>query len=207
MSLTSGSTAAGYNNSQSTSKKTLALDGAKTIVKTANSIKEEENWKETTTTMQLQQQQQALQTSVSSSQLNKTKQVEQATQIKSSSSFKNIGRHFFIGSRAQSDADLNQKNGPKTITQASGADLPKSVSLDPNLNNDEPLVEPADGPSQATFNIILVGDSFVGKSSFASRFIEGSFVQGLISNCSIDFKAKQYKVDGTNYTVNLWDTA
>lgn len=68
-------------------------------------------------------------------------------------------------------------------------------------------IEKSDGESKATFNIILVGDSFVGKSSFAARFMEGTFVQGLISNCSIDFKTKAYKVDGVNYTINLWDTA
>lgn len=117
-----------------------------------------------------------------------------------------IGRHFFIGSResAQSDAQISGAN-----SEAEGhVDLKatsKSLSLDHAI--DGPLVEPADGPSRATFDIILVGDSFVGKSSFAARFMEGSFVQGLISNCSIDFKTKAYKVDGINYTVNLWDTA
>jgi hypothetical protein len=111
------------------------------------------------------------------------------------SGFKNIGRHFGLGGRSQSDAKPKE---PNELTEA------KSMSAD---HADEPSVEPTDGPSVATFNIILVGDSFVGKSSFAARFIEGNFVQGLISNCSIDFKTKTYKVDGVNYTVNLWDTA
>lgn len=85
---------------------------------------------------------------------------------------------------------------------------PKKVSNDVTTSlASDPGVESSDGDSKATFNIILVGDSFVGKSSFAARFMEGTFVQGLISNCSIDFKTKAYKVDGVNYTVNLWDTA
>ena len=111
---------------------------------------------------------------------------------------KGFGRHFLIGARTQSDAKLKdlQKTEPALEVRSASAD-----------NAAEPIVEPADGPSRATFNIILVGDSFVGKSSFAARFMEGSFVQGLISNCSIDFKTKAYKVDGNNYTVNLWDTA
>lgn len=121
------------------------------------------------------------------------------------SGFRNIGRHFFIGTRTQSDSHLAAEDDNKQPDnkQLSGANISTSVDNCP----DEPVVGPADGPSEATFNIILVGDSFVGKSSFAARFMEGSFVQGLISNCSIDFKTKAYKVDGTNYTVNLWDTA
>lgn len=69
------------------------------------------------------------------------------------------------------------------------------------------MVEAADGPTVATYDIILVGDSFVGKSSLASRFIEGSYKRSVISTTSIDFKTKDCKVDGVNYTINLWDTA
>lgn len=118
------------------------------------------------------------------------------------SPIKNFGKNLLLGARAQSDAKAKDPNDEKGL--ASKLAETKSVSAD---QVDEPIVQPADGPSKATFNIILVGDSFVGKSSFAARFIEGSFVQGLISNCSIDFKTKAYKVDGQNYTVNLWDTA
>lgn len=128
---------------------------------------------------------------------------EEASQVsktilnKSSGSKKGIGRHFFIGSRSSSDSPSNRT---ESIKRAKSISLKKFSSLDCSI-------EPSDGPAVATFNIILVGDSFVGKSSFAARFMEGSFVQGLISNCSIDFKTKTYKVDGVNYTVNLWDTA
>lgn len=126
---------------------------------------------------------------------------------RTSGRLKSLGRHLFLGSKDR----LSQSTSSTTSRQDSTDSLAKqtkSLSLDQGgAASGEPLVEPADGPSVATFNIILVGDSFVGKSSFAARFMEGSFVQGLISNCSIDFKTKTYKVDGTNYTVNLWDTA
>lgn len=124
-------------------------------------------------------------------------QVSKTTTNKSSGSKKGIGRHFFIGSRSSNDS---QSNRTESIKRAKSISFKKFSSLDCSI-------EPPDGPAVATFNIILVGDSFVGKSSFAARFMEGSFVQGLISNCSIDFKTKTYKVDGVNYTVNLWDTA
>lgn len=115
-------------------------------------------------------------------------------------------RQFFLGSRTQSDAKLETSSckGVKTKPKTSVRELRTSASAD---NIESVTIEPADGPCKSTFNIILVGDSFVGKSSFAARFMEGTFVQGLISNCSIDFKTKAFKIDGVNYTVNLWDTA
>jgi len=116
------------------------------------------------------------------------------------SNIRNIGRHFFLGRRSQVDEKLLSK------CHSEGA-VDSSTLVTAADGSNPPMVEPSDGPSKDTFNIILVGDSFVGKSSFATRFIEGNFVQGLISNCSIDFKTKSYKVDGINYTVNLWDTA
>lgn len=70
-----------------------------------------------------------------------------------------------------------------------------------------PSVDSVDGPPVTTYDIILVGDSYVGKSSFVARFMEGEFVVGIISNCGIDFKTKSYKIDGVNITINLWDTA
>lgn len=122
------------------------------------------------------------------------------------SSLKNLGRHFFLGSKDKLAGCAS--TGQSQSGQSDSALTPKAKSMSLDQRDAlEPVVEPADGPSVSTFNIILVGDSFVGKSSFAARFMEGNFVQGLISNCSIDFKTKAYKVDGVNYTVNLWDTA
>ena len=119
-----------------------------------------------------------------------------------------------MGSRTHQSSDSAAKVAGDSVDSGekvnNNNNSSNSRSLDQSLDtgaHEDPIIEPADGPSKATFNIILVGDSFVGKSSFAARFIEGSFVQGLISNCSIDFKTKSYKVDNVNYTVNLWDTA
>lgn len=131
---------------------------------------------------------------------NQLQQTQQTTQT--NTAIKNFGRNLLLGAKAQSDTKAKPGDSPGSNDKLNDTKIAKSVD-----QIDEPSVEAADGPSKATFNIILVGDSFVGKSSFAARFIEGSFVQGLISNCSIDFKTKSYKVDGQNYTVNLWDTA
>lgn len=94
------------------------------------------------------------------------------------------------------DGPLKNKINTTAVTQ-----------IEDNTSGSCDMVAPSDGPAVATYDIILVGDSFVGKSSLASRFIEGSYVRGIISTTSIDFKTKDCKVDGVNYTINLWDTA
>ena len=127
------------------------------------------------------------------------------SQAPSGGGIKNFGRNLLLAARSQSDAKQSDKPAAPAAKLAEGPP-PRATSVE-EPPQQQPSVEPADGPSKATFNVILVGDSFVGKSSFAARFIEGNFVQGLISNCSIDFKTKSYKVDGENYTINLWDTA
>lgn len=141
--------------------------------------------------------------SASNQQLDTIQQKDAVASAKNS--LKSLGRHFLMGSRAQQSTD-----GAKISTETGEGEKLNNKAVDQvaeHAAHEDPIVEPSDGPSKATFNIILVGDSFVGKSSFAARFIEGTFVQGLISNCSIDFKTKSYKVDNVNYTVNLWDTA
>lgn len=117
----------------------------------------------------------------------------------------------------QSDLDeleaLHTSNTKQQLDPISGAKIkPLATTGTSPTQEEQPgsvvcMVESADGPTVATYDIILVGDSFVGKSSLASRFIEGSYTKSVISTTSIDFKTKDCKVDGINYTINLWDTA
>lgn len=120
--------------------------------------------------------------------------------------FVNNSRLNLLSPTQQSKSiDCKDIDGPKSTKQEPQITLTKSASL--QTDSDDKLIEPADGPSVATYDLILVGDSFVGKSSLASRFVEGSYVKNVISTTSIDFKTKDCKVDGVNYTINLWDTA
>ncbi|KAG9509627.1 Cysteine desulfurase, mitochondrial [Fragariocoptes setiger] len=114
-------------------------------------------------------------------------------------------------SKSQKSASKQIDNGLMSIETNGLASTNKSLT--PSFYNDsaiydvDPNVESPDGVSCSTYDIILVGDSYVGKSSFVARFMEGGFVTGLISNCGIDFKTKTLKIDGLNVTINLWDTA
>lgn len=118
------------------------------------------------------------------------------------SSRRGFGLHFF-GSRTQSEADTSIDLTPESRDLAENTTGKTSKQAETEL----PTIEPVDGPSVASYDIMLVGDSFVGKSSLANRFVEGHYVKDTISTTSIDFRKRDCKVDGKNYTINIWDTA
>jgi len=56
-------------------------------------------------------------------------------------------------------------------------------------------------------NIVLMGDSGVGKSNFLSMYFHNKFVQTFISTIGIDKKTKIIKYRDSIYSVNISDTA
>ncbi|KAJ2612069.1 Ras- protein Rab-18 [Coemansia sp. RSA 1365] len=61
----------------------------------------------------------------------------------------------------------------------------------------------------ATFKILLIGDSNVGKSSIIRRFTDDKFLSPEETNATIgvDFKVTMYDVDEKRYKLAIWDTA
>jgi len=57
-----------------------------------------------------------------------------------------------------------------------------------------------------TFNIILIGDSNVGKYSLMSRFADDIFEENSHSTIGIEFKNKKINVDGQCIKLNILDT-
>ena len=55
--------------------------------------------------------------------------------------------------------------------------------------------------------LILLGDSFVGKSSIIQRYCENTFDENEESTISSYFTEKDVKIKGQNIIVELWDTA
>ena len=55
-------------------------------------------------------------------------------------------------------------------------------------------------------NIVLVGQSSVGKTCLARRFIEGRFEE-TASTIGMDFSKKKIDLDGKSVIVRIWDTA
>ena len=56
-------------------------------------------------------------------------------------------------------------------------------------------------------NIILVGDSLVGKSCFINRYCKNQFTEEFLTTMGIDKQVKVIKIEDTEYKLNVWDTA
>ncbi|KAK2160779.1 hypothetical protein LSH36_127g12012 [Paralvinella palmiformis] len=58
------------------------------------------------------------------------------------------------------------------------------------------------------FQVMLIGDSGVGKTCLLVRFKDNAFLSGsFISTVGIDFRNKVVNVDGTKVKLQIWDTA
>jgi len=57
------------------------------------------------------------------------------------------------------------------------------------------------------YKILLIGDSAVGKSSIILRFAEDQFQDTFISTVGVDFKIRDFEIDGETVRLQIWDTA
>ncbi|KAF8367486.1 hypothetical protein PRIPAC_85315 [Pristionchus pacificus] len=57
------------------------------------------------------------------------------------------------------------------------------------------------------FNLLLIGDSGVGKTCILNRFSDDSFNSSKISTIGIDFKIRQVEMNGKKIKLQIWDTA
>ena len=73
--------------------------------------------------------------------------------------------------------------------------------------NTQVLAEP--GATQATFKLLLIGDSGTGKSSILLRFTDDSFLapDQVSATIGVDFKVKMLCVNSLMYKLTIWDTA
>mmetsp|Transcript_4840 Transcript_4840/g.6391 ORF Transcript_4840/g.6391 Transcript_4840/m.6391 type:complete len:217 (+) Transcript_4840:193-843(+) len=62
-------------------------------------------------------------------------------------------------------------------------------------------------PSYSLMKILLLGDSGVGKTCLALRFVGEAFQKSFKVTVGIDFKVKEFEVDGKSVKVQIWDTA
>mmetsp|Transcript_20561 Transcript_20561/g.36530 ORF Transcript_20561/g.36530 Transcript_20561/m.36530 type:complete len:217 (-) Transcript_20561:334-984(-) len=62
-------------------------------------------------------------------------------------------------------------------------------------------------PSYTLMKILLLGDSGVGKTCLALRFVGETFQKSFKVTVGIDFKVKEFEVDNKPVKVQIWDTA
>jgi len=58
-----------------------------------------------------------------------------------------------------------------------------------------------------TFNVLIIGDSGVGKTALLVRFCDDEYNPANISTVGIDCKSKSVKLEGKEVKIQLWDTA
>lgn len=69
----------------------------------------------------------------------------------------------------------------------------------------EQATAPKDEPD-ATYSIITIGDSGVGKTCLVQRFIGQEFKESHMSTVGIDSMTKKVQKDNKNYLFQIWDT-
>lgn len=67
-------------------------------------------------------------------------------------------------------------------------------------------VKPATKPD-VSVKVVLLGESLVGKTSFANIVSTGVFNPNILSTIGASFQSKQVKVEQKTVNLNIWDTA
>ena len=57
------------------------------------------------------------------------------------------------------------------------------------------------------FKVVLVGDSFVGKTNMMSKYLKNEFHEDSKATVGVEFGSKQFLVDGHPIKAQIWDTA
>ena len=57
------------------------------------------------------------------------------------------------------------------------------------------------------FKVVLVGDSFVGKTNMMSKYLKNEFKSDSKATVGVEFGSKQFKIEGHTIKAQIWDTA
>ena len=57
------------------------------------------------------------------------------------------------------------------------------------------------------FKVVLVGDSFVGKTNIMSKYLKNEFHEDSKATVGVEFGSKQFNIEGHSVKAQIWDTA
>ena len=64
-----------------------------------------------------------------------------------------------------------------------------------------------DDECEMNFKIVIVGDSFVGKTNIMSKYLKNKFNANSKTTVGVEFGAKQFNIEGHLIKAQIWDTA
>lgn len=64
-----------------------------------------------------------------------------------------------------------------------------------------------DDECEMNFKIVIVGDSFVGKTNIMSKYLKNKFNENSKATVGVEFGAKQFNIEGHLIKAQIWDTA
>jgi Ras-related protein Rab-11A len=57
------------------------------------------------------------------------------------------------------------------------------------------------------FKVVLVGDSFVGKTNILSKYLKNEFHEDSKATVGVEFGSKEFNIEGHSIKAQIWDTA
>ena len=60
--------------------------------------------------------------------------------------------------------------------------------------------------AKISFKIIIVGDSYVGKTSLILRYVKGTFNKNYSVSLGVEFYSKVLTINGEEVVLQMWDT-
>ena len=57
------------------------------------------------------------------------------------------------------------------------------------------------------FKVVLVGDSFVGKTNMMSKYLKNEFKSDSKATVGVEFGSKEFNIEGHSINAQIWDTA
>ena len=75
-----------------------------------------------------------------------------------------------------------------------------------SFNQNIEMFNKNEGQSELTFKVIILGDSFVGKSCLTLKAVKGTFEKTYSSTVGFEFLNHSVKIENYNVKLQIWDT-